>query len=108
MNDVFKVVVAGSRNFKDYDFLKFKLDKLLEKQTKPIEIVSGGARGADSLGEKYANWNEFGKSAGMIRNSQMRDYSDALVAFRVNNSRGTTNMINISRKKGLQVRTFDV
>ncbi len=49
-----KIIIAGSREFKDYDFLREKMDKLLINQ-KEVEIVSGGCRGADILGEKYAN-----------------------------------------------------
>jgi predicted Rossmann fold nucleotide-binding protein DprA/Smf involved in DNA uptake len=69
-----KVIVAGTRTFNNYELLKNKLDEFL-KDIEDIEIVSGGARGADALGERYAkekgykvtyfpaDWNRFGKSA---------------------------------------------
>ena len=87
-----KIIVAGSREFKDYEMLKNKLDTLLINQ-KEIQIVSGGCRGADELGERYAkekgyslkvfkaDWNKYGKKAGPLRNRQMAEYADGLVAF---------------------------
>ena len=82
------------------------------------EIVSGTARGADSLGERYARahnipvkrfpaqWNTYGKSAGYRRNIEMAIYADACICFQVNNSRGTEHMINIASSKGLQLITI--
>lgn len=81
-----------------------------------IQIVSGGARGADKLGELYAHtnlhslkvfpadWEKFGKSAGYIRNEEMAKYADCLVAFWDGKSRGTKHMIDLAHKHGLQVR----
>lgn len=77
-----KVIIAGGRNFNDYEKLCQFCDKALSKQTE-IEIVSGTANGADKLGEKYANdngypikqfpadWDKYGKSAGYKRNAQI-------------------------------------
>jgi hypothetical protein len=118
----FRVIVAGSREFNDYDFLKEKLDHLLAKKLEDFEIiiVSGTAAGADKLGERYANesgfdiyrypadWNKFGKSAGYLRNVQMAENADACVVFRVNNSKGSTHMINIANEKNLLVRYYDI
>ena len=76
----FRVIVAGSRNFDDYGLLSDTLDKLLQNKGKDVVIVSGTARGADTLGEQYAaergfqisrfpaDWDRFGKSAGYRRN----------------------------------------
>lgn len=51
-----KIVVAGSRSFNDYENLKYVLDEITNGVPKEdIEIVSGTARGADKLGEKYGN-----------------------------------------------------
>ena len=49
-----KLIIAGSRTFLDYDLLAEKLDKILSNVKEPIEIVCGGANGADGLGERYA------------------------------------------------------
>lgn len=116
----FKVIIAGTRTFSDYDLLCRKCDEFLQKQTQThsIVIVSGTARGADRLGERYAaehgysverypaNWNVYGKAAGYIRNSDMANASDALICFWDGQSRGSGHMIDLARKKGLSVRIF--
>jgi hypothetical protein len=110
---LYKVIIAGGRDFSDYDTLKDFCDKTLSEY-KNIEIVSGTARGADSLGEKYAqekgyflkqfkpDWN-IGKMAGILRNEQMGNYSNALIAFWDGNSKGTKHMIDYAKKKGLKI-----
>ena len=55
---MFKIIVAGSRTFNDYTYLKKSLDKLLVNKTS-ITIISGTARGADQLGERYAQENGY-------------------------------------------------
>lgn len=106
-----KLIVAGSRTFTDYTFLRDYLDRLLinVRKDSEIEIVSGHARGADSLGERYAQergyalkifpaeWDTYGKLAGFRRNTQMAEYADALVAFHDGESRGTKHMIETMR-----------
>ena len=113
-----KVIVAGTRGFTNYNLMCKKLDTLL-CNLKDIEIVSGTARGADSLGEKYAkennlvlkqfpaNWDKYGKRAGYLRNSQMADYADYLVAFWDGESKGTSHMINLAKEKGLKGRVVN-
>lgn len=108
-----KIIIAGSRNFNDYNLLKSNCDNLLTQFTN-IEIVSGTARGADKLGERYArekgysikefpaNWN-LGKSAGYIRNDEMAKYSDMLIAFWDGTSKGTKHMIDLANKRSLKV-----
>lgn len=112
----FKVIIAGSRDFADYNLLAQRCDHLLSQVTEPIEVVSGTARGADRLGELYANargyslvkfpaqWSKFGRSAGPIRNRQMAEYANALIAFPLGKSFGTRNMITTAKKLGLSVR----
>ena len=107
-----KVIVAGSRDFADYALLKQTLDHALEKLTE-VEIVSGTARGADQLGERYAkeknlflkqfpaDWKQYGRRAGYLRNEQMAGYADACVVFWDGSSHGTENMINIAEQHGL-------
>ena len=112
-----KVIIAGGRDFNNYETLYKLCDKVLSNQTE-IEIVSGTANGADKLGEKYANekgyvikrfpanWEDFGKKAGIIRNREMADYADALIAFWDGKSRGTKNMIEVAKKNKLEVRVI--
>ncbi len=89
-----------------------KLDELRGKI--PItEVVSGGAAGADSDGEIWAcelnipvrrfaaDWDKHGKAAGPIRNAEMADYAEALIAFP--GGKGTANMVKQAKKKGLKI-----
>jgi hypothetical protein len=112
---MFKVIIAGGREFKDYELLKSKLDKILQNKT-DIQIVSGKARGADSLGETYAkergydieefpaDWKKYGKPAGYIRNKQMAEYADACVCFWDGVSSGTGHMIGLAKEHKLLLR----
>lgn len=105
-----KVIIAGTRDFNNYTKLKEELDAY-RKSANITEIVSGGCRGTDLLGEKYAkennipikrfpaNWEVYGKKAGPIRNEEMAEYADCLIAFWDSKSRGTKNMIETMRKK---------
>jgi hypothetical protein len=113
-----RVIIAGSREFNDYELLKTKCNEIIKEEK--VEILSGTARGADTLGEKYcienghllrkypADWDRYGKSAGYKRNQLMADNADTLIAFWDGNSRGTRNMIDISRKKKLKVFIISV
>lgn len=111
-----KTIIAGGRDFTDFDILWMILCAISDP---PTEIVSGGARGADKLGEKAAtdvgiplkvfraNWDLYGKSAGYKRNVDMAIYADALIAFWDGKSRGTKHMIDIAIKNNLIVRVYD-
>ena len=108
----FKVVVAGSRQFKDYKLLCDKLDSLFSriKENHKIVIISGLAKGADELGGRYAkergfelievpaDWDRHGKSAGYKRNQVMAEMSDASVVFWDGKSKGSSHMIDITKK----------
>ena len=117
----FRVIIAGTRDFSDYQLLRDKCDAILssKRQDCNIIIVSGTARGADRLGERYAkergfqlrqfpaDWLNDEKKAGPIRNAKMADNADALIAFWDGESRGTKNMIETAKRKGLVIRTID-
>ena len=117
----YKVIIAGTRSFDDYSLLCSFCDKCLSRkgQTYDIVIVSGTARGADRLGERYAydrgygikrfpaDWRNNGKAAGIIRNTDMANYADALIAFWDGQSKGTLNMIETAKRKGLSVRIYN-
>ena len=116
----FRVIIAGTRDFSDYQFLRQKCDAILssKRQDSNIVIISGTARGADRLGEQYArergykierypaDWDNDGHAAGPIRNARMADNADALIAFWDGRSRGTKNMIETAKVKGLAVRVI--
>lgn len=104
-----KVAVVGSRSFTDYELLKKTLDELYPNITL---IVSGGAKGADSLSEQYADeegirklifkpdWEKHGKAAGFIRNRDIVAESDMVIAFHDGHSKGTANSIEHAKKMG--------
>lgn len=122
-----KIIIAGSRNFKDYQIAKSFIYDTLHKWfhahlTSNViighQIVSGGAIGADALGEVYAcendlkivrflpDWNKHGKSAGPIRNKEMAEYADALIAFWDGESKGTKNMIDCMKNLNKPVEVY--
>lgn len=112
----YKVIIAGCRDFTDYELLREKCDYHLQNlRLEDIVIVSGHASGADSLGERYAqergfqletypaDWQAHGRAAGPIRNAKMANVAHALIAFWDGKSRGTKNMIDTAGKHNLQV-----
>lgn len=113
---MFRVIIAGGRDFNDYQTLKATMDKLLCNITDEVVVICGQARGADTLGEQYAKekgftidyypaqWKPYGKRAGYLRNEQMAQVADALVAFWDGESRGTKSMIELAKQYGLRVR----
>ena len=117
----FKLIVAGGRDYEDYMTLQLVLLGLVESLPgdHEVSIVSGMARGADRLGalfaEEYhvplfkfpADWEAHGKRAGFIRNNEMAQASDGLVAFWDKKSRGTAHMIATMQKLGKMVHVVN-
>ncbi len=112
----FRLIVAGSRTFTDYALLESYCDKMLiNKQDHEITILSGGAKGADTLANQYAvcrgydfelysaDWDNYGKKAGYIRNIEMAKNADALIAFD-GGTKGIGHMIDIARARRLPTR----
>lgn len=107
-----KTIIAGSRDFTTYAVVAEAMQFFAEDVT---EVVSGGCRGVDQLGEEWASnrnipvktfdadWSAHGKAAGPIRNRQMAEYAEALVAIWDGKSVGTKNMIEEAKRRGLQV-----
>ena len=102
-----KIGVVGSRDFDDYK----KLEKELNKIEGITEIVSGGAKGADTLAREFAEKNDikltefkpdyeqYGRGAPIRRNKKIVEYSDQIIAFWDGESRGTKNTIDIAEKQ---------
>ena len=107
-----RVIIAGGRDYHNYGTL---LDAIVECNFNIQTVVSGGAKGVDALGEKYAvdadvklvvypaDWEKNGRAAGPIRNRKMAENADALIAIWDGKSRGTKNMIETATKLGLLV-----
>lgn len=129
MNKELRIIVAGSREFNNYQLLSDTLMKYLEDidftdvvdNPNQVKFISGTARGADVLGEQFAytwgyevkrfhaDWDSLGKRAGYVRNSEMAKYAvendnyGVLIAFWDGKSRGTKHMIDLANKHGLEV-----
>ena len=128
----FKVIIAGSRAFRDYDLLEKKCDQILSSIQDEIWVISG----AYTLGEKYAQkrgyyllecpaqWDDiegkptseigtnsrgqkYWKLAGLRRNEQMAQNADALILFNLGTS-GSQNMLYNARKLGLKIRDIKI
>ena len=101
-----KYIIAGGRDFNNYSIVRQTIDRFSNVD----EIVSGDARGADAQGIIYgtqynikvvhfpAQWDLYGKSAGFIRNAEMGEYADALIAFWDGKSKGTAHMIKTMKR----------
>ncbi len=113
-----RVVIAGCRDYNNYDESKNYIDFCLSdfRKENNIIIISGGASGADALGERYAlengfmierypaDWQKYGRSAGPKRNKQMAEACDLVICFWDGKSRGTKSMIECARNSGKPVR----
>lgn len=109
-----KTIIAGGRDFKDIILFM----ECIENHT-ITEVVCGKAKGADSLGEDWAiengipvdeypaDWARYGRGAGPVRNKQMADNADALIAFWDGYSKGTWNMIQLAQKYNLEVTIYN-
>lgn len=112
-----KTIIAGSRDIKLYSII----EKAIQQSGFEITtVISGTANGVDKLGEEYAkkynlpvlnfpaNWDKYGKSAGYIRNEEMANKAEALIAVWDGKSKGTGNMISIARKKYLKLFVYTI
>lgn len=115
-----RVLIAGCRNYNDYECAKRCIDYYIKdiRQKYELVFVSGGCRGADLLGERYAeengfsveiypaDWAKFGRKAGPIRNKLMAEVSDYIICFWDGKSAGTKSMIECAKRtnKPLKVK----
>lgn len=105
-----KVIIAGSRKGTSYTDTKLAIQLAKGDGIVPTEIISGLANGPDTFGVQYgmendipvrefpADWDTYGKSAGFIRNAEMAESAEALIAIWDGRSRGTRDMIRTMRK----------
>lgn len=117
-----RVIIAGGRDFDDYDYMCRCIDGLLydkEAIDTPIKVVSGMDKGAATLGIRYAdehefatilfpaNWKEHPSIAGFLRNEDMLMVATHLIAFWDGKSHDTQHIIEIAHTKGIPVYVFD-
>jgi hypothetical protein len=132
LNESFKILVCGSRDIKDQEFVFKKLDFLLSnKDLSSVVLIHGDQKSFDrhlemNFGADYfaklwallkgvkqipfpADWDKHGKSAGPIRNKQMANEDlDACVAFLGRNSKntGTLNMLKLVKDKDIIIKKY--
>ncbi len=106
-----KTIIAGSRTIKDYSII---LEAIKLSSFIITTVISGGAVGVDKFGEQYAKENDvpiiqmipdwsLGKRAGILRNIDMANIGEALIAIWDGKSKGTEHMIKEATKKKLKV-----
>lgn len=113
-----RIVIAGCRNYNNYEEAKEYIDKCILniKKDNTLVFVSGNCQGADMLGERYAKensfqlekypaeWDKYGKSAGPKRNKKMASIGDYIICFWDGKSRGTKSMIEYAQKLNKPLR----
>ena len=115
-----KIGIVGGRDFNDYQSLKKKLSKFIEDNRISLNsIVSGGAKGADTLAEKFAtemdvemivfkpDFEKFGRGAALARNTQIIQKSDVVFAFWDGKSKGTHDSIKKAEKLNKRLLIFN-
>lgn len=121
--EAYKVIIAGGRDFDDYEYMSTKLNELFKDpntfNNKMIKVISGMAKGADFLAIRYAdenkltkilfpaNWKVYPRIAGFLRNNDMLSIATHLIAFWDRKSNGTKHMIEIAQMKGIPVWVFE-
>lgn len=107
-----KTIIAGSRTITDYAIVE---EVIKESGFEITKVISGMAKGVDTLGERWAHynnigihlcpadWKKHGKKAGYIRNIEMADIADALIVIIENKSRGSSHMLSIAKERGLLI-----
>ena len=107
------IAIVGGRDFSDYELLKTKLTEFIrENNESEHSIVSGGAKGADALAEKFASetnleiivfkpdYKRYGRGATIVRNTQIIENADVVFAFWDGKSKGTFDSIKKAEKSG--------
>jgi len=105
-----KIAVVGSREFKDLFFIEDILDGLFEHDN---QLITGGAKGVDKYAENFVktlhfyeyepiillpDWDKYGKKAGFLRNQQIVNQADIIIAFWDGKSKGTKHSIDLAIK----------
>jgi len=113
-----KVIIAGSRSITDYGLV---IDAVIKSKFKITEVVSGTAKGVDTLGERYAmdecipikrfkpNWTKYKKSAGFIRNEKMIQYvhpKGGLILVWDSMSKGSAHTLQYAREKKIKIYLY--
>lgn len=115
-----KIAVIGSRGYNNYNEFCEMLEYFIQNLGE-VTFVSGAAKsGGDALIARYckennlpliefpADWNNLGKKAGFIRNKQIIDEAEGVIAFWDLKSKGTEHSILLARKKGIKIKIVEI
>lgn len=112
--------IVGYRGFTNYEKFSQLVDEYIEEIGTPEFIISGGAKGTDTMAEKYAqlhniptkifkpDWDKHGKAAGIMRNTDIIQNSTHVIAFLSPKSIGTVDSINKAKKLNKVLKIIDV
>jgi len=110
-----KVIICGGRDYDDYQHMSEALAQICLQYGDITAVVQGGARGADSLARRWAienkipfeqydaDWKQYGKAAGPIRNQEMLDESGATMVIAFPGGNGTYDMIKRAKKAQVEL-----
>lgn len=113
-----RIAFVGSRNFIDLSFVRWCVISIYRKYGRFV-LVSGGAKGPDTAAENqakvlglkriiyYADWNRFGPSAGPIRNEEIVQNSDFIIAFWDGKSSGTQSTLKFAKQYNKPIKLFE-
>ena len=114
------IAIVGGRDFNDYPLLKESISAYIDAHEKPENIVSGGAKGADTLAAQFAaemgipllifkpDYQRYGRGATLVRNTQIIENAEVVFAFWDGQSKGTKDSIKKAEKleKELYIITY--
>ncbi len=101
-----KIGIVGGRDFNNYNLLKKIINEFIATENSVSAIVSGGAKGANTLAEEFAkeidvemivfrpDFQKDGRLAALARNTKIIEKSDVVFAFWDGKSRGTMDSVN--------------
>lgn len=118
--EAYTLAIVGARTFNNVEVFESVLNEYVQEHGLPAHFVSGGAEGADTLGERWAvaneipvvtilkpDWKKHGKAAGIIRNTDIVNTCTHMIAFPSKTGKGTQDSIRKATKMGKEVLVFD-
>lgn len=116
-----RIAIGGCRDYEEYrEFCEFVSMCMEKMEREEVVILSGHCSGVDLMAERYAaengitleifpaNWAKYGRAAGPVRNKQMVERADAVIAFWDGKSKGTASLLQYAKKLRKQVYLKDI